>query len=140
MEGKDLSRQGSIVEKSFYKRRFTITYMAIQIHEEIVKFTERAIEKIKEFLEEENNPNLALRIYIASGGCAGFSYGMTFDEPTDDDYIYEVKGIKIIIDKFSAKYLKGASVDYVETLMASGFKIDNPNAIYTCSCGSSFNV
>ncbi len=114
--------------------------MAIQTQEMIVTFTDKAIEKIKEFLAEENNPNLALRIYIASGGCAGFSYGMVFDEPTDDDYIYEVKGVKVIIDKFSAKYLKGSSVDYVETLMAAGFKIDNPNAIHTCSCGSSFSV
>jgi len=114
--------------------------MAVEIQEPIVTFTKKAIDKVKEFLKEENDPNLGLRIYIASGGCAGFSYGMTFDTETDDDYVYQVEGVKVIIDKYSAKYLKGASIDYVETLMASGFKIDNPNAVYSCSCGSSFSV
>ena len=114
--------------------------MAIQTQEQIVTFTQKAIEKVKEFLKEENDPTLGLRIYIASGGCAGFTYGMTFDTPGDEDYVYEVEGIKIIIDKYSAKYLKGSNVDYVETLMATGFKIDNPNATYSCSCGSSFSV
>jgi len=114
--------------------------MAIEIQEQIVTFTKKAIDKVKEFLKEENDPTLGLRIYIASGGCAGFTYGMTFDVPSDDDYVYEVEGVKIIIDKYSAKYLKGSTVDYVETLMAAGFKIDNPNAVYSCSCGSSFSV
>jgi iron-sulfur cluster assembly accessory protein len=115
--------------------------MTVTVNEPIVTFTEKAIKKVKEFMEQEGNPNLYLRIYIASGGCAGFSYGMVFEEnPTEDDIVYEVNGVKIVIDKFSAKYLQGASVDYVETLMGSGFKIDNPNARFTCSCGSSFSV
>jgi len=111
------------------------------INEPILTFTPRAIAKIKEFLAEENNPNLGLRIYIASGGCAGFMYGMTFDENiTEDDITFVVDNVKIIIDKFSAKYLKNATVDYIETLMGSGFKIDNPNAVGTCSCGHSFSI
>jgi iron-sulfur cluster assembly accessory protein len=118
-----------------------IELMAKTIEQPLVTFTEKAIEKIKEFMKEENNLNLYLRIYIASGGCAGFSYGMAFEEaPTDDDVVFEVGGVKVIIDEFSAKYIKGSTVDYVETLMGSGFKIDNPNATYTCSCGSSFHV
>lgn len=115
--------------------------MAKAVQEPLMIFTPKAIEKIKEFMKEENNPNLYLRVYIASGGCAGFSYGMAFEEsPTDDDIVFEVDGVKILVDEFSAKYIKGSTVDYVETLMGSGFKIDNPNATFTCSCGSSFHV
>ena len=97
--------------------------------------------KIQDLLSEENNPNLSLRTFIQGGGCAGFSYGFTFDnEKNDDDFEIECGAWKILIDAMSMQYLDGATIDYKEELMGSSFTINNPNAKNTCGCGSSFGV
>jgi iron-sulfur cluster insertion protein len=100
-----------------------------------------AIEKIRDLLAEENNPDLKLRIFVQGGGCSGFSYGFTFDqEINEDDFDLVFEDVHLLIDSMSVQYLQGAEIDYVEDLMGAQFKILNPNAVSTCGCGSSFGV
>ena len=100
-----------------------------------------AVEKIRDLIAEENNPNLKLRIFVQGGGCSGFSYGFTFDEMVnEDDFDLDFRGVHLLVDSMSNQYLDGAEVDYVEELMGSQFKISNPNAATSCGCGSSFSV
>lgn len=107
----------------------------------MIDFDPSAIEKIRDILAEENNPKLALRVFIQGGGCSGFSYGFTLDEEqNEDDFIVEDRGVKIFVDSMSAQYLQGAKIRYKEELMGSQFVIDNPNATTTCGCGASFSV
>ena len=102
-------------------------------------FTDNAANKVKALLEEEENPNLMLRVFISGGGCSGFQYGFTFDETTNDgDTEVENAGVKLLIDPMSFQYLNGAEIDYTEGLEGSQFVIRNPNATTTCGCGSSF--
>jgi len=84
----------------------------------------------------------ALRIWVAGGGCSGLSYGMALDDgqPEDGDNVFDHDGIKVYIDPFSLQYMDGSSVDYVDDLMGGGFKIENPNAVSSCGCGSSFKT
>lgn len=106
----------------------------------MITLTENAVRKIKELLEEENNPDIKLRTFVQGGGCSGFQYGFTFDEEqSDDDFVVNEGGVELLIDSMSAQYLQGATIDYKEELMGSSFSIDNPNAQTTCGCGSSFN-
>jgi iron-sulfur cluster assembly protein len=105
----------------------------------MITLTVDASEKVKEFLAQKGE-DLALRVFIKSGGCSGFSYGMALDHQKDTDITEEQHGIKIVIDPQSAKYLEGAEIDYVDDLTGSGFKIHNPNAVATCGCGSSFRT
>jgi iron-sulfur cluster insertion protein len=100
-----------------------------------------AIEKIRDLIAEENNPDIKLRIFVQGGGCSGMSYGFTFDEiANEDDFTLEFDGVNLLVDSMSSQYLTGAVVDYKEDLMGSEFKIINPNAQTTCGCGSSFSV
>ena len=107
----------------------------------VVSITAPAAEKIKEFMAEEEGPPQYLRIYVQGGGCSGLSYGMGFEkEAEEDDNVIEENGVKVLIDSMSIDHLKGANVDYIESLMGSGFKINNPNVTKSCSCGSSFST
>ena len=107
----------------------------------MITISESAKNKIKDLLYEEGNPNLSLRTFIQGGGCAGFSYGFTFDEiQNEDDFEIEVDEFKVLVDSMSMQYLQGAEIDYKEELMGSSFTIKNPNATTTCGCGSSFGV
>jgi iron-sulfur cluster assembly accessory protein len=91
-------------------------------------------------MEQETDVSV-LRVAIEGGGCSGFQYGLGFDRgAADGDTEYEVEGVRVVVDPFSAPYLRGATVDYLETIQESGFKIDNPNAISSCGCGHSFQV
>ncbi len=115
--------------------------METKIHTFNLKVTERAAKKIAELIKEEQNAKLALRIYIAGGGCSGYRYGMALDENVyDDDAVVEAYGVKILVDSFSAPFLEGSEIDYVEDVMGSGFAINNPNVTSTCGCGQSFNM
>lgn len=103
--------------------------------------TERAASKVRELRDDEGNPNLKLRVYITGGGCAGFSYGFTFDEQTnDDDTSVLNEDVTLLVDAMSIQYLDGSQVDYEQGLMGSRFIVHNPNAATTCGCGSSFSV
>jgi len=107
----------------------------------MVTITVKAAEKINEFMKKEDEPSEYLRIYVQGGGCSGLSYGMVFEKlPEEDDLIIEENGVKILIDSYSVDHLQGANVDYVESLMGAGFKINNPNVKKSCSCGSSFST
>jgi len=100
-----------------------------------------AIEKLKDILLEENNPNIKLRVFVQGGGCAGFNYGFTLDEDqNEDDFDFEYEGIKVLVDSMSFQYLQGSSIDYKEDLMNASFVINNPQAVSTCGCGSSFSI
>ncbi len=104
-----------------------------------VTLTTNAAHKLNTLLQEENNPDLKLRIFVSGGGCSGFKYGFTFDEQEDEgDSVIEQKGVKLLIDATSIQYLKGIEVDYVEDLNGSQFVIKNPNAASSCGCGQSF--
>ena len=115
--------------------------MATEQTQKQVTITSKAAEKIKEFMAEEEGAPQFLRIYVQGGGCSGLSYGMGFEkEAEEDDSIIEESGVKVLIDSMSQDHLKGANVDYIESLMGSGFKINNPNVTKSCSCGSSFST
>ncbi len=104
-------------------------------------FTDAAAAKVKSLIEEEQNDKLKLRVFITGGGCAGFSYGFTFDEEAaEDDTRIENQGVLMVVDPMSFQYLEGSEVDYTEGLHGSQFKINNPNATTTCGCGSSFSI
>ncbi|MDH5517361.1 MAG: iron-sulfur cluster insertion protein ErpA [Gammaproteobacteria bacterium] len=104
-------------------------------------FTDSAANKVKALIEEEQNPNLKLRVYVTGGGCSGFQYGFTFDENTEeDDTVVENSGVILVVDPMSFQYLEGAEIDYKEDLSGAQFKINNPNAKTTCGCGSSFSI
>jgi len=107
----------------------------------MIEITESAKSKIVDLLIDENNPKLALRTFVQGGGCAGFSYGFTFDEEqNEDDFEIPLENFKVLVDSMSMQYLQGAVIDYKEELMGSQFVIKNPNAQTTCGCGSSFAV
>lgn len=105
-----------------------------------VTLTTHATQKLHALLQDENNPNMKLRIFVSGGGCSGFQYGFTFDEQQDEkDIIIQSDGVQVLIDALSINYLKGSEVDYVEDLNGSQFVIKNPNAANTCGCGQSFS-
>ena len=104
-------------------------------------FTDSAVAKVKELIDEEGNPALKLRVFVQGGGCSGFQYGFTFDEETnEDDTVMEKGGVTLLIDAMSFQYLVGAEIDYKEDLQGAQFVIKNPNATTTCGCGSSFTT
>jgi iron-sulfur cluster assembly accessory protein len=106
----------------------------------IVSLTPAAAEKIRALMETETDVSV-LRVAIEGGGCSGFQYGLGFDRGAQQgDHEFEIEGVKVVVDPFSAPYLKGSTVDYLETIQESGFKIDNPNAVASCGCGHSFQV
>ena len=101
--------------------------------------TQKAASKLKEILKNDNKENMGLRIKVLRGGCAGYKYSLEVEkEPQADDSVYDVDGSQFFVDKESLDKLKGATVDYIETLQDAGFKIHNPNAKSSCSCGKSF--
>ncbi|HET9529913.1 MAG TPA: iron-sulfur cluster assembly accessory protein [Blastocatellia bacterium] len=104
--------------------------------------TESAISEVKRFIEDENaGPEAGLRIRVVPGGCSGFSYSMQIEDgPRQGDEIIEQNGLRVFIDMFSRQYLEGVQVDYVNSVMGSGFTFSNPNATGSCGCGSSFSV
>ncbi|TXH74499.1 MAG: iron-sulfur cluster insertion protein ErpA [Thiothrix sp.] len=104
-------------------------------------FTNAAAAKVKQLIDEENNPALMLRVFVQGGGCSGFQYGFTFDEEENDgDTMVENGGVKLLIDPMSFQYMVGAEIDYTEGLEGAQFVIRNPNATTTCGCGSSFSA
>ncbi len=102
-------------------------------------FTDSAAAKVRILIDEENNPELKLRVYVQGGGCSGFQYGFTFDEDQQaDDTSIENGGVTLLVDPMSFQYLVGSKIDYKEDLEGARFIINNPNATTTCGCGSSF--
>ncbi len=108
--------------------------------EEAVKLTESAAKQISVMLTQEENKNKVLRVYVEAGGCSGMQYGMLFDEQRPDDHVTELNGVSVVVDTFSANYLRGSVVDFSDALTGGGFKISNPNARQSCGCGKSFEA
>lgn len=107
----------------------------------LVSMTEAAAAKVQELRSREGKADAALRLFVKSGGCSGYSYGLAFDDKfAEDDRVEDHAGVPIVIDAFSAQHVAGAEIDYVDSLMGSGFAINNPNAVSSCACGSSFNT
>jgi iron-sulfur cluster assembly accessory protein len=105
-----------------------------------VVLTETAASKVKHLLEAEGRDDLALRVAVQPGGCSGLRYQLFFDERTlDGDATLEYDGFSVVVDRMSVPYLKGASIDFVDTIEKQGFTIDNPNATGSCACGDSFH-
>ena len=106
-----------------------------------LKVTDNAAHKVQGLVEEEQNKDLFLRVYVTGGGCSGFQYGFSFDEKlAEDDTVVEKNHIKVVLDSLSYQYLVGSEVDYEEGLEGSRFVINNPNATSTCGCGASFSI
>jgi iron-sulfur cluster insertion protein len=106
----------------------------------MIAITENATTKIADILAEENNPEAKIRVFVQGGGCSGMQYGFTIDEEqNEDDFEIPAGSLSVLVDSVSAQYLTNASIDYVEDLNGSQFKINNPNAETTCGCGSSFS-
>jgi iron-sulfur cluster assembly accessory protein len=113
---------------------------SIETQQAMLNLTPAAADKVRELLDQEGDPSLGLRIFVAGGGCSGMQYGMTLDEVQDGDVVVELQGIRVLVDEMSAGYIQGSDVDYVDSLMGAGFTVNNPNAVSTCGCGHSFKT
>jgi len=103
--------------------------------------TEAAAKKAAEMLAEQNQPDAAIRVFVKSGGCSGYSYGMAIDDKhLEGDQIFEDRGVKLVVDPASLPLLAGSEVDYIENMMGGGFSVNNPNATSACGCGHSFRT
>ncbi len=107
----------------------------------VVTLSDGAVTKLRDLTKEETNPNVGLRVYVYSGGCSGYRYGMMLeDAPTPEDQVLSVSGFNVYVDTQSIALLQGSEIDYVDTLMGAGFTVNNPNAVSGCGCGSSFRT
>ena len=107
----------------------------------LISMTSAAVDQLKSFLADQGTPDHALRVFVAPGGCSGLQYGMTIDEAADEgDEVIETQGVRVFVDNFSAMYLKGSEIDFVNSLMGGGFTVKNPNAVAGCACGHSFDT
>ncbi len=109
--------------------------------ESAISLTEIASEKVAELIgDQPAGEEQALRVAVRGGGCSGFQYALAFDSVSDDDHVFEHRGVKVIVDKASMQFVFGSEVDYVEGLTGAGFQVNNPNVVAACGCGSSFQV
>ena len=106
-----------------------------------LELTDVAVGKIRSYAEGNAEfEGKAFRVFIEGGGCAGFRYAFVFDDPREDDFLCQIRGVDVAIDPLSMNYLRGATVDYVDSLDGAGFTVNNPNASSSCGCGHSFQV
>lgn len=113
----------------------------LDIETPVLSVTPIAAAKIRELLETRSIPNHALRVFVSGGGCSGLQYGMAFEaSPQEFDTLLEVNGVRLVVDPTSAMYVGGATIDFIDSLMGGGFRIDNPNAVSSCGCGNSFKT
>jgi len=107
----------------------------------MISLTDLAANRLQTMLQHRSMPEQGLRIFVQGGGCAGMQYGMTFEDAArTEDVVVAIKGVRLFVDPVSARYLDGACIDYQDTLMGSGFRVDNPNATTACACGGSFRT
>ncbi|MFQ5690663.1 MAG: iron-sulfur cluster insertion protein ErpA [Gemmatimonadota bacterium] len=119
----------------------TVDTQATGSEEAIIVLSEEAAAKVREFMAEDDSADSVLRVSVLPGGCSGFEYGLNLDQNTrDDDILFEVRGVRVAVDPFSAQYLEGVRIDYESTFQGSGFTFDNPNATGSCGCGTSFSA
>ncbi len=107
----------------------------------MITITEKAAEKVKEFLEAQGeSEGNALRVAVKGGGCSGFQYSLTFDSKRDDDVVVEGRDVRMLVDKVSKEFVEGSEIDYIESLQGAGFSVNNPNVTASCGCGQSFQA
>lgn len=112
-----------------------------QIQTETISLTPAAAQAVSDLLAKRNLEGYALRVFISGGGCSGYQYGMALENNIrEQDLKFSQHGVQLVVDEVSIDYLRGATVDYEENLMGGGFKIENPNALSSCGCGSSFKA
>lgn len=106
-----------------------------------ITLSDKAVEKIGELLgSQPDGAEQALRVAVRGGGCSGFQYALAFDKAKEDDHVFEVDGVSVVVDKVSMQFVFGSEVDYIEGLQGAGFQVNNPNVVAACGCGSSFQV
>jgi iron-sulfur cluster assembly protein len=132
-------------KSNYIKNKREANYMIEQNQQSMAEtntlsITPTAADKVRELLEQENDPSLALRIFVAGGGCSGLQYGMTLDEEQEGDTVISQGEFKVLVDEMSLGYINGSEVDYVDSLMGAGFTVNNPNAVSSCGCGHSFKT
>jgi len=109
--------------------------------QEAITLTEKAAAKVGDLLGGQgDSADQALRVAVQGGGCSGFQYALAFDQAKDDDHVFEVGDVSVVVDKVSMQFVFGSEVDYVEGLQGAGFQVNNPNVVAACGCGSSFQV
>lgn len=108
--------------------------------ESIVRLGANAVSELRDQVSKPENAGKYLRLYVEQGGCSGMQYGMTFDEKREGDQLSEQDGMTVLVDAFSAQYLRGTVVEFSDALTGGGFKIENPNAKQSCGCGKSFQT
>ena len=109
----------------------------------MVTLTDIAAEKVRTFISSQENGHaeaVGLRVGVRGGGCSGFQYALALDESKEGDQVFDAEGIRIIVDEASLRYVDGSTVDYTESMMGSGFEVQNPNVVASCGCGSSFRI
>ena len=108
----------------------------------VIAISDKGAEKVHEFLAsvEDDVAMAGLRVGVRGGGCSGFQYQLAFDEQRDGDVVFETHGLKLLVDNDSLPYVSGSTIDYEESLQGAGFKVNNPNVVAACGCGSSFRV
>jgi len=106
----------------------------------VVTLSAKASEMVRDILAKEESKSLALRVYVAGGGCSGLQYGMALDDPMEGDLTLDYEGIRVVVDSESLRFIEGAEIDYVDSLMGAGFTVNNPNAVSSCGCGHSFRT
>jgi iron-sulfur cluster assembly protein len=108
----------------------------------MITLTDKGAEKVREFLSTQGAvaDTAGLRVGVRGGGCSGFQYALAFDEQRTEDTVFEDKGIRLLVDEASLPYVRGSVIDFIEGLQGAGFKVENPNVIAACGCGSSFRV
>jgi iron-sulfur cluster assembly protein len=108
----------------------------------MIILTDIGADKVREFLAAQGTSvtTAGLRVGVRGGGCSGFQYVLAFDEQRDGDEVYEQKGITLLVDRESLPYVNGSTIDFVDGLQGAGFKVENPNVVAACGCGSSFRV
>jgi iron-sulfur cluster assembly accessory protein len=114
--------------------------MEAAVNNPVLNVTEAAAAEIGSLLCKPENTGKNLRVYVEQGGCSGMQYSMVFDEHRPEDLVAQWHGIRVLVDAFSAEYLRGAVVDFSDSLTSGGFKISNPNARQSCGCGKSFTA
>ena len=108
----------------------------------MIEITDKGAEKVHEFLtsQQADAAVAGLRVGVRGGGCSGFQYQLAFDEQRDSDIVFESHGLKLLVDGESLQFVRGSTIDYEESLQGAGFKVNNPNVVAACGCGSSFRV
>ncbi len=108
----------------------------------MITISDKGAEKVREFLaaQEADASMAGLRVGVRGGGCSGFQYQLAFDEQRENDLVFESHGLKLLVDNESLPFVRGSVIDYEESLQGAGFKVENPNVVAACGCGSSFRV